>query len=354
MVSDKDGASAVTDACGTLWRVVAGRIGARVTSRPHACGPSGMYRLPCNGILMQTLAHWRIPATLLLLIALDAHAMPASKPSSPDSGPVTVERGGPLSRLAHRGTLRAYSEQIRARSLSCDTLGDYLAKGGDPTVLSGYRLYDDFRKPVLNQFIAGRSPGDPSGNRPYETDARTDRLCALALLLDNGADPEFVAQEKPTWEEAPPLLFASLVGDVPAMQLLIARGANVNRVQRTSIGDVPWGPPLLVVASDAGADLLLRNGADPALTLEGGRNLVQVLVTSAHYAGNAQHVLARLRWFQARGIRFAWRDGGSDDPLRRARALRDEHAKWFPHVEDPQARARVWAEIVEVLESVRA
>jgi len=99
----------------------------------------------------------------------------------------------------------------------------------------------------------------------------------VAALLDYGADPNLASAEV---KGLPPLLLAALAGNRPAVELLLARGADIERRN-------PQGGTALRSAADAGhieiVKLLLDKGAKASVRDTFGR-------TPLDYAREKGHV----------------------------------------------------------------
>ena len=307
-------------------------------------------------------------------------ASPTSPVSAATADTTIVQRGGWSKRIQHRSALRAYARKIHARQISYEELKDYLEKGGDPTILSNYGPYNPFMSdrelPLLNHFVRGQTPfrayhaasgshGTPRPGLPtpasYETDARPDRLRSLKLLLDNGAKADGALDLRASGlEDASPLLWASWLGDVDAMALLVAAGADINLVQKNiHHTSGAFGPPLLLAQNDAAADLVFQSKPNVEIVVQQGRNIVQELVFSVDYSTMGPYILSKLKWFHKRGIRFGWQAGGPEDPVRtalsRARAFASsEYTSTNPYLPSGPEQARTWEEIAATLKALKA
>ena len=292
-----------------------------------------------------------------------------------------VERGGWFSRLRYRSELRAYSYKIYARQISYEELKDYLVKGGDPSVLSDYGADNPFMKdtelPLLNYFIKGKFPFEPylapganSTNdislmppppADYETDARPDRLRSLKLLLDNGAMPDRMLNSQASQiQSASSLLWASWLGDVDAMRLLIDYGADINQIQRgDSCALGSFGPPILVAQGDAAADLIYAHHPKMDIDVKDGRNIVQELLMSTEYSTLDVFVQQKMAWLQSKGIKFKWPKGAFENAV----TIASERQRGFaaknysavnPFLLPGPERARIWGEITASLKAMQA
>lgn len=277
-----------------------------------------------------------------------------SEPQSSEK--ITIKRGGWFSRLRHRSQLREYSRKIFEREITFSELQDYLAKGGDPNILGNYGPYNPFMKdtevPLLNYFINGKNPWGPDHPHiPWEKDQRPELLKCLKLLLDNGASPQIDLKiPMKRKEDSSPLLFASFVGNIEAMELLISYGADINIIQDTASDS--FGPPLLVAYDNGTAAAILRHKPDLSVKTPQGYNLVQQLVFSPNYSFNSDEILRRLRWMTEQKLTFTWEPGTDLDPVKRAQWVSNYH-KSDKNLNTKPQEVKAWREIAELLPKLR-
>ncbi|WP_116368522.1 hypothetical protein [Parahaliea mediterranea] len=296
------------------------------------------------------------------LSASEAEAIQAEK----------VERGGTFARIRHRKALRKLSGDIHARTIGYETLKDYLRMGGDPTVLSNYVqvtpqwLQYDADQALLNYFLVDEDslyryyqlpPYYVAGPASKDLEKRShyDRLRCLQLLLQNGANPEASTDRNIRLDnsvfrkQAPALLNASEFGDVDALRLMLAAGANVNFTWQTESGGT-FGPPLAEALDEATADLIWHYGPDVDYRNSEGLNLLQMAVFSDRPPG---WILGHLQWMQKKGLRFDWPEGDQHDPLRKAHKEMAAGAHTFELVEMREQKQRAWRQLAELLPELR-
>lgn len=261
---------------------------------------------------------------------------------------VEVDRVEPRKRglfeRTNRKELQRLSALIYERKITYPQVKEYLQLGGDPNVLTNYKprslWMDIYPRNLLNKFIAGDWPRNGGGVFQHNQDQRKDRIKSLALLLASGSSPSHLeTPPAPSSEDLKPILWASIVGDKEAVALMLDQGADVNVMQKQ--GAMLYGPPLLEAFDEATADTVLAYKPDLALVDEDDRSLIERAV----HREPSYDVLWRVRWMQKRGLRFAWKTGGSYDPIRRARLMLSNR---YPNPNDPDA-TKNWPEIAEIL-----
>ena len=159
---------------------------------------------------------------------------------------------------------------------------------------------------------------------------------------------------------ASPLLWASWLGDVDAMRLLIDYGADINQIQRNQhFESGVFGPPLLVANGDAATDLIFAQ--HPRLDVEPheGYSIPQELVLFTTYSTLDEFVQKKMAWLQRKGLKFKWQAGSEADPVRVAHGRQSafaspKYAPVNPFLLPGTERARLWGEIAASLEAIKA
>lgn len=153
---------------------------------------------------------------------------------------------------------------------------------------------------TIRQFLAILSvialQSSLAGAGPLRDAAMAGDTETLRELLAEGADPDEAGQ-------ATPLYFACQRGHLAAVEVLIAHGADVNRL-------APWGGPLHAASrsgNTAIVELLIGSGADPNLL--GGENNRTPLHDAAR-AGAAEVVRLLVRHGADPNARATGRDKG--------------------------------------------
>ncbi len=128
--------------------------------------------------------------------------------------------------------------------------------------------------------LPARAAGD--ADRLYSA-IRANDLQALAALLDQGVSPNAADSRQIT-----PLMAAAEAGSVEAMQLLLARGADVNAQNTAGSTALLWS-----VADPRKVRLLLDHGADPNIHSRSGRTALIVAAFTNPSAEAVRLLLAK-------------------------------------------------------------
>lgn len=151
----------------------------------------------------------------------------------------------------------------------------------------GYRYRTDWtdhgkrgraRIPIIQELLARGAKvqqADGFGQTALERASTKGDLEVMTYLMDHGADPNYVAPKKDSFDvNSSPLQSAAGEGQLAAVELLLARGAKVNGEG----GDLR-PTPLFAAASKghvAIVRLLLSKGADPAIRNWDGYTVLQI------------------------------------------------------------------------------
>ena len=161
-------------------------------------------------------------------------------------------------------------------------------------------------------------------NSPLIQAARTGSLDTIKRLLDSGADVNLPGPTGDDWD-ATPLQHAILARQPGAVQLLLERGADPNRVAgRHSPA------PLLLAAGDPDptfVNLLLAHGADAAIEGEGGVTPLSRAVSAGTINGPDRPMFGGCRVETVRALL------AHDPALRLKRDSAGKNAIWWARVQ---------------------
>lgn len=288
--------------------------------------------------------------TALALLTITLQALASDIPThTAGADEAKLERGGLISSLWNRGTLRSLSAKIRNHSVTADEIKEYIAKGGDIDHLRNYDwtrsfFVGDNESPLLNHLIL-----PPPATSTYPAQPRPpDRLQSIRLLLAAGADANLAVphQGPETWGYLPPVLQATLMGDLEALQMMFE--FNARHDVTDSRNGRTYGPALLLASSGPIADFLVAKGADPLALDPEGRTLLQL----AFEHSDAINPLEQTRWMLQRGIDPRRHDNNEVSAVSLAHG---RVSSWTEIVTaDPtdtsQRQLATWREIAQLLE----
>ena len=245
-----------------------------------------------------------VAAAVLLLAASTADAQtrragPSDRPSKTDVNHRNPDGSTPLQWAVYNGDVAEAKRLLRAGA-NVSLANHY---GATPMSLAAEVGHTEMLKVLLEGGANVESP-NADGQTALLAVARTGNVAAAQLLLDNGAKVD--AKEK--WGGQTPLMWASARRHPKMMELLIAKGADVNAAsinrdyQRhvTAEGrpknlDSGGLTPLLYAAREncmACAEVLLKNKADIDLPDPDGVSPLLVAIMNANWDLARQLILA--------------------------------------------------------------
>ena len=236
---------------------------------------------------------FRSAATVGLTLLLAASTVSAQKTRATTKEDVNrraVDGSTPLQWAVYNGDVAEVRRLLRAGA-DVTIANNY---GASPMTLAAEVANTDILKLLLEVGANADSP-NPEGQTALMSVARTGNLDAAKLLLDHGATVD--AKEK--WGGQTPLMWASARRHPEMMQLLVAKGADVNArsidrdYQRhvtaegrpKSLDSGGFTPLLYAARENCGGcvDVLLRNHADIDLPDPDGVSPLLVAIMNANW-----------------------------------------------------------------------
>ncbi|MFV0478557.1 MAG: hypothetical protein ACK5ME_12100 [Parahaliea sp.] len=324
-----------------------------------------------------------ILTTSLLLYGLPLSAQAAAQESDGVLNMQAIpqlQRGSEADRRKNRQKLTELGHRIYTRQISYEELKDYLLLGGDPDFLRDYApdvTWLAGRTEMLLNFFIGDADHiqtrakDESlypnyrkewaltreANQALVKDRRSDRYQSLALLLKNGAqaqpDVPLGIYSMEDWGNAQPLIFASRIGDVEAIHLLVAHGADIKL--HDNYGKYGWATPALEAASLPVLEVISRYAGDdllPERPIDVRSWLDKLVIAIGDTSSSVEPILWRLHWLEERGLRYGYADHpelASQDPWLWAQWKQN----YYSADKYPPELAAGWQQLADMLKRMR-